>query len=653
MTTITKTLIKKLADNPHEEGLALNTTLLEKVIKKAIDAYYNTDTPLFTDNTYDILETILKEKKPDSTVLKKVGAEIPNEADKVKLPYYMGSLDKVKPGEKIFTRWLKEHPGEIIISEKLDGLSGLVIISKDGIRLFKHGDGYEGQEITNLITKGINIGKMNMTEINKILAKQEHVAVRGEIIIKDNVYEAKYGKLYPKARSLIAGMVNAKTPNDTIIKDMEIVFYELISPGNMTFSEQFKTIEKLGLNIVKYQTFDNLVESQVPELLMNFKRDSKYTIDGIILTDNTKAHKRATSGNPTYSVAFKMPLEEQMANTTVLNVEYNISKHGYLSPRIQYKPINIGGDIHQYTSGFNLQYIVENKIGPGAEIQIIKSGDVIPYIYKIIKNAGKPQMPPENIKWHWNETRVDAIIDDVEGSEDVRIKRIIAFFETMKIRGVGEGNVNKLVNAGYDEVSVILELTPDVIAQVEGFQLKSARNLYNEIHKVIDSEQPLERVMTASNVFGVGLGEKKFKMILDAIPNFMEKWGKGKVLKADIMSVEGFSDKTTDLFIAGMPKFIEWLSVHRMMKIQASSDKTIAPTGNKFAGQVIVFTGVRNPDMEKSIIEGGGTVGSGVSGKTTLVVAKDASENSGKIQKARQAGIPVMGIDEFAKKYGF
>ena len=100
--------------------------------------------------------------------------------------------------------------------------------------------------------------------------------------------------------------------------------------------------------------------------------------------------------------------------------------------------------------------------------------------------------------------------------------------------GVGEGVVNKLVNAGYEEVKTILELTPDVIARIDGFQLKSATNVYNSIHKVIDSPQPLERVMMASNVFGLGLGEKKFKMILNSISHFFKTWQKGKITKEDV-----------------------------------------------------------------------------------------------------------------------
>ena len=660
MSSITKTLITKLEKEPHNEGLKLDIKLLEKLLKKAILDYYNTDKPLLSDKTFDILETILKERYPESELFKTIGAPIAILEDKVKLPYYLGSLDKVKPGEKVLTKWLKDNEGSVLISEKLDGLSCLLIIEKGGensginnlkMKLYKHGDGYEGQEITTLL-ENVNLGKLNIKEIEKLLSINKHIAIRGEIIIKNNIFNAKYNKLYPKARSLIAGIVNSKNPESKIVKDIDIVFYECIVPDTLSYEGQFKMLSTIGVNLANYKLFASLIETQLPELLMDFKKDSLYEIDGIILSNNTKTHTRVTNGNPKYSVAYKMALDDQIATTTVLNVEYNISKHGALAPRIQYKPIVIKGDTHQYTSGFNMKYIVDNKIGAGTEIQIIKSGDVIPYIYKIIKCSASAQMPDESIKWHWNDTHVDAIVDDMESNDDVRVKRIISFFSVMKIAGVGEGVVNKLVNAGYEEVKTILELTPDVIAGIDGFQLKSATNVYNSIHKVIDSPQPLERVMMASNVFGLGLGEKKFKMILNSINHFFETWQKCKITKEDIMKVEGFSDKSSDVFMKGMPKFIKWLDLHKMIKLDLGSDTKI-DVGDKFTGMVVVFTGVRNADMEKIITDGGGVIGSGITGKTTMVVAKDITENSGKIKTAREKGIQLMTIDDFGVFIGY
>jgi NAD-dependent DNA ligase len=70
---------------------------------------------------------------------------------------YLGSLDKVKPNEKSLTKWLSKHNKQIVISEKLDGLSSLLVISLGKtdnslqMQLYKHGDGFEGQDISHLL----------------------------------------------------------------------------------------------------------------------------------------------------------------------------------------------------------------------------------------------------------------------------------------------------------------------------------------------------------------------------------------------------------------------------------------------------------------------------------------------------------------------
>ena len=654
---ITKSLIAKIEKAPHDEGLVLKVDDLETLLEKAIEAYYNTDTPLFTDATYDILESILREKKPTSEIFKKVGAPIANPEDAVKLEYYMGSLDKVKPNEKSLTKWMVKYEGAKMVSEKLDGLSGLVIISlEDGdnikMSLFKHGDGYEGQDISALLNY-LNIGKYKKSAVIEYIKQQskKHIALRGEIIISKDKYEQKYSTIYPKARSLISGIVNSKKYNTDIAKDMEIVFYEIIYPTGMKWSEQFAMIEKLGFNVAMNRHFDKLDMEALPELLLEFKRESHYEIDGIILADDTRPHRRVTSGNPEYAVAFKMALSEQIATTTVEYVEYNISKHGVLKPRICYKPVVIGGDTHRYTTGLNARYILDNKLGPNAEIQIIKSGDVIPYIYKIIKSAKEAQMPDNSIKWHWNETKVDVVLDDVENNEDVRTRKIVAFFEVMRVKGVGEGIIDRLVEASYDEVKSILELKPDMIANIEGFKLKSATNLYNAIHKVMDVAQPMERVMAASGVFSLGLGEKKFKLVIDNVPDFYGKWCAGKVTKDQLMAVEGYSDKSVEILLEGMPKFKQWMELHgNLVKIEtADMKKSDVPKGNMFAGAVVVFTGIRNAELEKMIETQGGKVASSVSSKTTLLVAKDVGESSSKIEKAKELGVQIIAFDDFVK----
>ena len=71
--------------------------------------------------------------------------------------------------------------------------------------------------------------------------------------------------------------------------------------------------------------------------------------------------------------------------------------------------------------------------------------------------------------------------------------------------------------------------------------------------------------------------------------------------------------------------------------------------GGAFAGEYVVLTGslssMGRDEAQKRIEEAGGTAQSAVTAKTTLVIAGEKAGS--KLEKAKKAGIPVLGEEEF------
>ena len=85
---------------------------------------------------------------------------------------------------------------------------------------------------------------------------------------------------------------------------------------------------------------------------------------------------------------------------------------------------------------------------------------------------------------------------------------------------------------------------------------------------------------------------------------------------------------------------------------QASNE----PTGNRCEGLTFVVTGdvhhYKNRNELKAYIESqGGKVASAVSGSTNFLINNDVNSTSGKNQKAKQLGIPIISEDEFVERF--
>jgi len=553
----------------------------------------------------------------------------------------MWSMDKIKPDTDALEKWKKTYKGPYVVSCKLDGISALYSTENKEPKLYTRGDGITGQDISHIIPY-------------LKLPDTKQLAIRGEIIIKKTTFTEKYAKDFANPRNFVAGVINKKTTNPEQYKDLSFVAYEVIKP-QLSPSEQFamlETTEASSIEVVKNQSVSpsELSNNLLSQFLIKWRSEYEYEIDGIICIDDNIYPR--TSGNPSHAFAFKMVLSDQVAEAKVVDVIWTPSKDGYLKPRVRIEPITLGGVTIEYATGFNGKFIVDNNIGVGALIRLIRSGDVIPHITDIIQPASQPLMP--TVPYEWNETQVDIMLEDKDGDATVREKTISGFFTNIDVDGLGPGNIKRMIDAGYDTVSKIVALKEEDLLKVEGFKQKLAHKIYTNIKKQLDKSS-LPELMHASNIFGRGFGTKKLKLILDAYPTVLidTKPSFEKIEK--ISKIEGMAHKTASQFVEQIPDFITFVNSANLQEKLDISDaletKTNYDKEHPLYGKKWVMTGFRDKELIKKLLSVGSEQGSVVNKKTALVIVKDLDEDNVKVIDAKKLDIPIMTPLEVIEKY--
>ena len=629
-------LIQSFTNDPYAFIESVSDKDLIKVLEQANKVYRNSSELLMSDPEYDLLLDELKKRDPTNKLLSKVGDDV-HSKDKVKLPFYMGSMDKIKPDTGDLDKWKKKFKGSYVLSDKLDGTSALLVIREDGKNmLFTRGDGKYGTNISSMLSK-----------INGIPNIKENLVVRGELLIPKSKY-SKFSSKYSNSRAMINGLVNKKSIKNSELKLIDFVAYELVSPWSKV-SNQFKILEKFKFNLVEYKQEDDISEESLSEYLKLRKGESDYDIDGIIVVDDN-SHTRNKSKNPKYGFAYKDILEDQIADTEVLFIEWNISKDGYIKPRIHLKPVNIAGIKIRHVTGNNAKYIKENGIGKGTKIKIIRSGDVIPKIHEVLEKK-TPDFP--DFDFIWNETGVDIMIDQNEMNEDqehdMLVKNLTYFFKKMKIKYVDEAIIKKMIDIGLDSINKIIIATEDDLLEVDGFQDKMAKKIHNNIQNAINGVE-ISTLMAASNIFGHGLGERKLKLIIDEYPDILNKKYSLSKLVEMIIEIDGFEKKTATKFTEGYEEFKKFLKDNKKIKVKITK-KSSKKTKGKLIDKKIVFTGFRDKELEKFVTDEGGTLSSSVSSNTNYLVTNDKSSGSSKIKAAEKHNIPILNKDEFVSMF--
>lgn len=620
-----------------------------RILTKADELYHSSDEESFlTDAEYDFLYQFAEKLDPTDPYFLGIGSDVRGE--KVKLPFTMGSLDQVYFGE--IPNWVVKHAlGDelIVVTDKLDGQSAMLIYDKSGYFqiAYSRGDGIEGADISRHVRKLRGIP----AEVEKPLV------VRGEVIIefatfpylKEN-YTRKDGKQYKNPRNAVSGFMNSKSREEGVYNYIKFVAYEIVG-STESKDVQLRDLEALGFEVAYSTTCrgKNLTDEWLIKHLELRKQDSVYEIDGLVVDVNS-ANKRKKMNptrdtlNPAYSVKYKVTDKDNIAFPKVIDVEWNLSKHGYIKPRVNIEPVELGGVTIEYATGFNAAFIRNNGIGPGAVIQLTRSGDVIPFIQRVVEPA-VPMMPQE-FDWDWEWTtndagvEVDAVLKNPEQFETVVIKRMVDFFDKIDAPMLKEGNIQKLYDAEYRTIASIILAPRMAFTEVLG---KNGNKVFDGLKEKLNNI-PLYKIMGAySTERGIGVRRmKKLQTALgrDGLYNCNDE--------AVFASVDGFDAITAAQAVIVVNSFIDFFAEVKDFVTIAEEEKI----GSSLAGEKVCLTGFRDKELSAQIESMGGTVQSSVSGKTTMLVAKDPNSNTGKPKKARDLGIPIMGIDEFKEHIG-
>lgn len=613
---------------------------LEKVITKNSEAYYS-GRNCIPDEVFDHYVKRLYELDPDNEVLKSTGWGIKIQSNQKKPHKYgkvIGIPDKPRPEmvmKKINSLGLNYKP--IYISTKLDGCSLLLYYKKGSLEyVLTRGDGDYGEDVTDRIS----------------LIVPNHIEssfsgrIRGEFIIDKDAWDYKYAKNNKSARNYAAGLLNRDNFDTEEISDFRVICYKALNiDKTLTYEEQQNFLEQMGFYTVPYLKVNhienNLIDTKenCAKLLQELNKDI-FECDGLVVNCE--------------NIEFAIKWNEEGKETHVLDIKYQPSRLGKMTPVIYIEPLELSGATINKLSGFNTQFIIDSGIGIGSIIKVVRSGDVIPYITEVVTTS-KDNKIPEFCPICREKLSMDGvnlvcnnmdcacrskgtlmhfinIVTPVDGLGDKLLQSLLDYFSI--------NNILKFIQFAndYNQLQLIrfCEKTPG---------LGSAA--FNKFKKLLD--RYTETLDLQKIIIGLGLpslGEKSVKNIFD---NYSYEELIDGLKNNTISSIPGINyialqSLYTNLeYIDKVVNSFQKLPVCELKKdekVNIIDIRRICITGPLSVSRKQFLDMCSNFGLEESSIA-----------KADVLITNTPNSNTNKNKEAKKRGILVMSEIEFIKKY--
>lgn len=544
---------------------------------------------------------------------------------------------------------------------KMDGLA-MSLHYENGIfkQAVTRGDGLVGEDVTMNVKTIQNIPlKLNLDN------PPEHLEVRGEVIIfkqdfeKLNQMQAKLGeKPFANPRNLAAGTVRQLDPRIAASRPLRFMAYDLVTPDLPTHQEAYVFLRQIGFQTSGQDhvyTHLNEVFAEIKHL-GQVRGDFLFNTDGMVIKINDRkiySELGIVGKTPRAAVAFKYPAEE--STSKVRDIVISIGRTGAATPVAILDPVEIAGSTVRHATLHNSDEIAKLDIRIGDTVIIYKAGDIIPKIKEVLFTLRPENTEPfdyeKALKNQYPELEFERpdgeVVYRVKGQDsDFILRRNLEYFaskQALNIEGLGEKNVNLLVDAGLLKSLVDLyRLQKSDLIKLERFGELSATKLINAIEGT--KQAPLAKFITALGIRHVGAQTavaladafQSLEALRDATEEELLKIPDiGLTVSESILAY--FADEDN---LRQLDDFAS-LDVH---PVYVNHDN--AP----LKGQSFVVTGtltdMGREEAEDLLREKGATVTSSVTKNTTALIA-GAKPGASKVTKAEKLGIKIISEAEF------
>ena len=544
---------------------------------------------------------------------------------------------------------------------KMDGLA-MSLHYENGIfqQAVTRGDGLVGEDVTMNVKTIQNIPlKLNLDN------PPEHLEVRGEVIIfkqdfeKLNQMQAKLGeKPFANPRNLAAGTIRQLDPRIAASRPLRFMAYDLVTPDLPTHQEAYEFLRQIGFQTSGQDhvyTHLNEVFAEIQHL-GQVRGDFLFNTDGMVIKINDRkiySELGIVGKTPRAAVAFKYPAEE--STSKVRDIVISIGRTGAATPVAILDPVEIAGSTVRHATLHNSDEIEKLDIRIGDTVIVYKAGDIIPKIKEVLLTLRPDGTAPfdyeKALKNQYPELEFERpegeVVYRVKGQDsDFILRRNLEYFaskQALNIEGLGEKNVNLLVDAGLLKSLVDLyRLQKSDLIKLERFGELSATKLINAIEGT--KQAPLAKFITALGIRHVGAQTavaladafQSLEALRDATEEELLKIPDiGLTVSESILAY--FADEDN---LRQLDDFAS-LGVH---PVYVNHDN--AP----LKGQSFVVTGtltnMGREEAEDLLREKGATVTSSVTKNTTALIA-GAKPGASKVTKAEKLGIKIISEAEF------